>query len=427
MKEAFENELHLAEAIQAMGGRLYLVGGAVRDQIKGIDAHDRDYMVTGLSFDDFKGHPAFRKIAGAHFPVFLVDFAEDDTVFCNVELALARKERSTGYGHVDFDTITGPDVTLEDDLVRRDFTINAMAKDVLTGEFFDPHGGMDDIEMGVIRHVSEAFSEDPLRVFRAARFAARFEYDVAQETIAMMRSMRDSVRLLPGQRVFDELVKALATRQPSDFFQVLDRAEILDVWFPELAALHVPDRHDGTAFEHTMTVMDSGRSIIERWGLLVHDFGKGLTDPSKHPQHHGHDKLGIEPAKALAKRLFAPSRYTELAELAAKDHMRIKRILEMRPAKLVRFVATYGTELRRVINISMVDSFAREGGGHEDLIHFHAIKARVRMVHKAIREITGVSLIDAGVTLTGRKFGEALMSARIGRFKQLEKKIRQGG
>lgn len=415
----FLSEAKLALHIQDLGGRLYVVGGTLRDRVKGIEPVDHDYMVTGLRFDDVKD---LGDVVGAHAPVVLVDIGG-----VKVDVALARKERSTGYGHVDFDFVAGPDVTVEQDLERRDFTMNAMAEDVLTNEFFDPHDGVGDIEVGIIRHVSDAFGEDPLRVFRAARFAARFGYEVAPETIALMRSMGDKIYVLPGQRVFQEVKKALAAPKPSEFFQVLDQAEVLDVWFPELAALHVPDMHDGTAFEHTMTVMDSGRSVIERWGLLVHDLGKGLTDPDEHPSHHGHDKLGVEPAKKLSTRLFAPKQFEALAEKVTRDHMRIKRILEMRPAKLVRFVATYGSELRRVINVSMIDSFAREGGDRFDLMHFELIKARVRMVHKAIREVTGTSLLDAGCTLTGTKFGEALMQARISRFKGIEKKMHQGG
>ena len=190
---------------------------------------------------------------------------------------------------------------------RRDLTINAMAKNVRTGEIIDPFGGMKDLKNGVIRHVSDAFAEDPTRVYRVARFAARFGFKVADETMALIASMKNQLAEITAERVGKELEKVMKCNKPSVFFQILKDADLLDVHFAAVGALDVPDKHDGTAFNHTMKVMDAADNAIDRFALLCHDFGKGATPKDQHPSHHNHDKLGVDVVKMFCDKLRLPN------------------------------------------------------------------------------------------------------------------------
>ncbi|NCB43643.1 MAG: multifunctional CCA tRNA nucleotidyl transferase/2'3'-cyclic phosphodiesterase/2'nucleotidase/phosphatase [Clostridia bacterium] len=392
----------LSKIVASLGGTLWLVGGAVRDSLQGVAAHDRDYMITGCNPDSLP----FDKIAGSDFPVFLVEVDGE-----KVEVALARSEKKAGVGYHGFTFSANKDVTVEQDLSRRDLTINSMAINVATGELVDPFGGVDDLRARVIRHTSLAFSEDPTRVYRVARFAARFGFAVAPETMALIRSMKAELSEITAERVGKELIKALDTPTPSVFFRVLKEAGLLDVHFAAVGALNVPDKHDGTAFNHTMTVMDAGSSVLDRLALLCHDFGKGLTPKDQHPRHLHHDFLGVSVVEQFCDSLRLSRAAKQFAVGACRTHMKIKKIMEMRPATLISFVAAYPNILD-LLRISEIDSVARDGATQDDVVLHGEILKRVQAAMGIINAITGKTLIAQGV-VPSTSMGNKIHAARV--------------
>ena len=259
------SEWMLRDMVTRCGGKLYKVGGCVRDTFMEKEINDTDYMVTGLTEERAK--KLFGESVGQSFPVFLFDV---DGEKC--EVALARKERSTGDGYNDFE-VDVENVTIEEDLFRRDLTMNAIADDGF--RLIDPYNGVKDIIEKTLRHVSEAFAEDPLRVYRVARFSAQMGFDVAPETKALCASMKSMLPALPGFRVYKELDKVLKSRYPSRFFDFLQETGLLEVHFPEIVALDVPDKHDETAYRHVMNLLDRARGKFPlkiMYGVLMHDF-----------------------------------------------------------------------------------------------------------------------------------------------------------
>lgn len=399
----------LQKKIEAVGGELFIVGGAVRDEALGIAASDVDFLVTGV---EVSGMP-FDKVAGSDFPVFLV---EVDGKTC--EVALARTEKKEGKGYHGFSFNSSADVTVEEDLSRRDLTINAMAKNLRTGEIIDPFGGMEDLKNGVIRHVSDAFAEDPTRVYRVARFAARFGFKVADETMTLIASMKNQLEEITAERVGKELEKVLKCNKPSVFFQVLKDANLLDVHFAAVAALDVPDKHDGTAFNHTMTVMDAADNAMDRFALLCHDFGKGITPKNQHPSHHNHDKLGVDLVAAFCDSLRLPNAMKKAAVSAVSNHMRVKRVLEMKASTLVKFVGST-KDMDDVVRVSRIDSVARDGADVDVQNNlFDAISLRVATVQSVLKNVTGKVLIDQGVK-PGKLLGDKLHQTRVEAVKKL--------
>ncbi|MFL6652907.1 MAG: multifunctional CCA addition/repair protein [Sulfurifustaceae bacterium] len=322
-----------------MSFEVYLVGGAVRDKRLGVPVMDRDYVVVGATADELVAR-GFKPV-GADFPVFL----HPET---NEEYALARTERKSGHGYKGFTVYAAPDVTLEDDLRRRDLTINAMAE-TLDGRLIDPFGGARDLEQKVLRHVSPAFAEDPVRILRVARFAARFAargFTVADETIALMRNMVESgeVDHLVPERVWAELARALGEDTPSRFFEVLRACGALARLFPELEALygvpqppqHHPEVDTGV---HVMMVVDQAARLSSdkrvRFAALVHDLGKGATPPAEWPRHIGHEARSVKLIEQLCARFRVPNDYRELAVLVARHHGLCHRLFELRPATVL--------------------------------------------------------------------------------------------
>jgi len=408
----FKNEKQLAEFVRRLGGVLWLVGGAVRDELMGNEPHDKDFMVTGV---DVESMP-FEKVAGHDFPVFLVQVGDE-----TCEVAMARTERKEGTGHKGFAFFTDASVTCEEDLSRRDLTVNAMAKNVLTREVCDPFNGAADLQHKVLRHTTKAFAEDPLRVFRVARFVAKFDFQVASETLELMRQLVPELSTLPAERVWQELRKALNAQKLSRFFEVLKEVGALDTFFHEVAALDVPDKHDGTAFAHTMRVMDVGADEMERFGLLVHDFGKGKTPPELHPVHHGHDKLGEDEVVAFCERLRVPKNFQTFGMLCTREHMRMKRAEEMRHGKFVRWVLGLGDKFEPVWRVSFVDSAFREGGNvGEEAERFSRLRDLAEVVFQVEQQVTGKSLLLRGHK-PGKHFGEVLFQRRVECFKQLKR------
>lgn len=318
--------------------KAYLVGGAVRDLMMGIQPKDHDYVVVGSTPEQMIAS-GFRQV-GADFPVFL----HPET---NEEYALARTERKSGRGYRGFVVHASPDVTLEEDLGRRDLTINAMASD--EGDHLcDPYGGYDDVRAKVLRHVrAEAFVEDPVRVLRLARFAARYtDFSVAPETLALCQQMVADGELdhLVAERVWQEVAKGLMERKPSRMFEVLRECGALAVLMPELdrlAGVPQPAAHhpEVDTFVHVMMVVDLAaareESLEVRFAALMHDLGKGITPPELWPAHHDHDEAGVPLVEAFCARLKVPSACRDLAVAMAREHTRIHRTTELKPTSMI--------------------------------------------------------------------------------------------
>ncbi len=320
--------------------KVYLVGGAVRDKLLGLAGQDRDYVVVGATPEQMVTR-GFRPV-GADFPVFLHPETKE-------EYALARTERKSGRGYKGFTVYAAPDVTLEDDLRRRDLTINAMAEDE-AGNLVDPFGGAADLRDGVLRHVSSAFSEDPVRILRIARFAARFAdrgFRIADETRALMREIvaAGEVDHLVAERVWVEFERALAEKTPTKFIEVLRDCGALARLLPEIDQLfgvpqpeqHHPEIDTGL---HTLLVLDAAAHLSTdacvRFAALTHDLGKGTTPKKDWPQHIGHEGRGVKLVRGLCERLRAPNEYRDLAVLVAQYHLHCHRALELRAATLLQ-------------------------------------------------------------------------------------------
>jgi tRNA nucleotidyltransferase (CCA-adding enzyme) len=320
-----------------MSMHTYIVGGAVRDSLLGIEVQDRDWVVVGATPEQMLAQ-GFRPV-GKDFPVFLHPETQE-------EYALARTERKTAPGYRGFVFHTSPDVTIEDDLVRRDLTINAIAR-ADDGSLVDPFGGQRDLQAKVFRHVSNAFLEDPVRILRVARFAARMpEFTVAPETNALMRAMveQGEVDALVPERVWQEVARGLMEKTPSRMLEVLRDCGALARIMPELDALwgvpqppaHHPEVDTGA---HMMLVADyaaaRGFELSVRFAALMHDLGKGATPPEAWPRHHGHEQLGLALIDAVCKRLKVPNDCRDLAVMTAREHGNISRAQDLRANTLV--------------------------------------------------------------------------------------------
>jgi len=317
--------------------KIYCVGGAVRDGLLGLPLQDRDWVVVGSTPEAMLAQ-GFQPV-GKDFPVFLHPQTHE-------EYALARTERKTAPGYAGFTFHTAPDVTLEQDLSRRDFTVNAMALDA-DGTLIDPYGGQADLHAGVLRHVSPAFAEDPVRILRGARFAARFGFSIAPETLALMRSMvaNGEVDALVPERVWQELARGLQEAQPSRFISTLRDCGALARVLPEVEALfgvpqppqHHPEIDCGI---HTLLVVDAsaraGDGLEVRFAALTHDLGKATTSPELLPRHLGHEQRSVDLLQSLCERLRVPADCRDLGLLVARFHGDIHRARELRPETIVR-------------------------------------------------------------------------------------------
>ncbi|HYS65214.1 MAG TPA: multifunctional CCA addition/repair protein [Paraburkholderia sp.] len=325
---------------------IYAVGGAIRDELLGVPVQDRDYVVVGATPEQMVAQ-GYRPV-GKDFPVFLHPQTHE-------EYALARTERKTAAGYRGFQVFYAPDVTLEEDLARRDLTINAMAREVrpdgaLTGPVIDPFNGQRDLQARLFRHVSEAFLEDPVRILRIARFAARFvDFTVAPETLALMRKMvaDGEVDALVAERVWQEVSRGLMEKKPSRMFEVLRECGALARILPEIDALFgVPQRADYhpevDTGVHVMMVVDhaaqQGYALTVRFAALTHDLGKATTPADVLPRHIGHEERSVNLLKPLCERLRVPNECRDLALLVAREHGNIHRVMEMGAAALVRLL-----------------------------------------------------------------------------------------
>ena len=320
--------------------KTFLVGGAVRDELLGYPHKEKDWVVVGATAEEMLA-AGFQQV-GKDFPVFLHPQTKE-------EYALARTERKTAPGYKGFTVHATPDVTLEEDLLRRDLTINAIAKDE-SGNLIDPFNGLQDIHDRILRHVSPAFSEDPVRILRVARFAARYlhlGFIVADETMQLMQQMvaEGEVDALVPERVWQEMEKALGERSPSRFIEVLRDCGALERILPELNALfgvpqpeeHHPEIDTGI---HTLMVLQQACRLSDdtevRFAALMHDLGKGTTPEAEWPHHLEHEARGAEIVVEVCKRLRIPNEYRDLAERTARFHLHYHRALELKPSTIVR-------------------------------------------------------------------------------------------
>ena len=390
---------------------VYLVGGAVRDQQLGLPVRERDWCVVGATPDDLKG--LGYKPVGNDFPVFLHPESGE-------EYALARTERKTGTGYHGFTFHTSPDVTIEQDLTRRDLTINAMAVDS-DGNLIDPCNGLADIQSKTLRHVSAAFGEDPVRILRAARFAARFhqlEFRIADETMQLMNRMvvNGEADALVPDRVWQESAAALAGPDPQVFFEVLRECGALAVVFPEIDALFGIPQPEKWHPEidcgiHTLMVLEQAATLTKdasvRFAALVHDLGKATTAKNSLPKHTGHERRSVKIVKALSKRLPVPVAFRELGCLTAEFHAHSHRAFELRASTVLKVLNRVDAFRRpeRFENFLLAcEADARGRTGFETRPYPQA--AYLRAACKAASEIDISDLTSS--ELSGREIGKEI-------------------
>jgi len=405
---------------------IYLVGGAVRDSLLGLPVRERDYVVVGAIPADIETMLAqgYSQV-GKDFPVFLHPRTKE-------EYALARTERKSAPGYHGFVVHAAPDVTLEDDLARRDLTINAIAQ-AADGTLIDPYGGTRDLQARLLRHVSPAFVEDPVRLLRVARFAARFAslgFRVANETLDLMRRMVENgeVDALVPERVWQEIVKALATDHPAHFFEVLRETGALARLLPELDALfgvpqpaqHHPEIDTGV---HSLMVLQQavrlGADTPTRLAALLHDLGKGVTPPELWPHHYGHERRGAHLVERMAERLRMPAHDRDLAIMTARWHTHAHKAFELRPSTLLKLLEGLDA-LRRPERFAQFllacEADARGRGGFEERPYPQADYLCQALA--TTKAVAVQPLLERG--LRGEALGQALAQERTRALKRLK-------
>ncbi|HFD86184.1 MAG TPA: multifunctional CCA addition/repair protein, partial [Gammaproteobacteria bacterium] len=393
----------------------FLVGGAVRDRLLGREVKERDWVVVGATAEEMV-RLGYRQV-GKDFPVFLHPETHE-------EYALARTERKTAPGYHGFQVHASPDVTLEQDLLRRDLTVNALAEDP-SGQIIDYYGGMADLENRLLRHVSPAFAEDPVRILRVARFAARYAhlgFAVAGETLELMRDMvnRGEADALVAERIWQELEKALGEKSPEVFFEVLRECGALAIIFPEIDRLfgvpqpakYHPEIDTGV---HTLLVLREAASDSSvprvRFAALTHDLGKGTTPRSILPSHHGHEERGAKLVEVMCRRLRAPKAWREMAVLVARYHTHVHRSRELKPGTLLKTLEALDAfrrsdRFREILICCEADSHGRTGLEHKPYPqHAYMLEAQQVAASVPIKP-----LLEKG--LKGEALAEALKRQR---------------
>lgn len=398
----------MAKMIEKAGGRLYLVGGAVRDEIMKREKTDEDYCVVGISQQCFEQLFPEAITRGKDFAVYDIE---------GKQFALARKESKSGVGHKEFNIQADKMITIEEDLARRDITINAIAKDILTGQIVDPYHGQKDIQQKVIRKTTDAFKEDPLRVYRVARLAATLGFIVEEQTIEEMKKLKPELKSLSVERVFAEFKKALASSQPSVFFQILRKAEVLDVHFLEIYQLigkTQPEKYhpEGDSYNHTMIAVDNSVSLTDkleiRYSCLVHDLGKGTTPLEILPHHYGHEERGEKLVAEMGRRLKIPKLWTSCGKIAAKEHMKGGKFHDMTIKKQVKFIEKVAKSKLGLEGMKIVvwcDKY--RGDGKYPEIDFDEIGK------KCLRQINGAYIKEKYHLETGIEVSKKLHEERI--------------
>ncbi|MGB0444965.1 MAG: multifunctional CCA addition/repair protein [Porticoccaceae bacterium] len=396
--------------------QIYLVGGAVRDSLINYPTSEKDWVVVGATPEQMTdlGY----KPVGQDFPVFIHPKTGE-------EYALARTERKSGHGYKGFEFYTSTEVSLEEDLIRRDLTINAMAQDD-AGQIIDPFGGQQDLEEKLLRHVSEAFTEDPLRVLRVARFAARYAhlgFTVAPETMDLMKTIvaNGEMEFLVAERVWKETSRALTEQSPQVFIQVLKECNALQVLLPEVDALFgVPQRADfhpeiDTGI-HTLMALEASTKLSDceaiRFAVLVHDVGKAITPENVLPSHSGHEKRGLPLVKTLCDRLAVPNKHRQLAMAVTEFHLQSHKAFELKPSTLLKLFQSLGAiraSEKLVDFLTCCEADIRGRAGFEDAAY--PSKDYLLAALDAVSQVDISDLVSQGVT--GAEIGKQLNQRQI--------------
>ncbi|MCU4577252.1 multifunctional CCA addition/repair protein [Acinetobacter courvalinii] len=395
--------------------QVYLVGGAVRDHLLGHPYHEKDYVVVGATPEQLLAE-GYQPV-GKDFPVFLHPKTKE-------EYALARTERKSGVGYHGFQFFTDTSVKLEDDLVRRDLTINAMAMDE-NGTVYDPYGGQQDLQHKILRHVSDAFTEDPLRVLRVARFAARYAsygFKVAEETLQLMRKIAQSGELsaLTPERVWKETSRALMENHADVYFQILKDCDALEVLFPEINALFgVPQRPEYhpeiDCGIHTLMALKqaclANYALEVRFAVLVHDLGKALTPVDELPRHIMHEERGIPPVTQICDRLKVPTALKNLALIVCKEHLKCHQVKNLKPGTLWRLLQRLDV-LRRPEKVeAFVQACECDAKGRLGLEQRPYPQAQYML--DAMQIVRNIRAQDLPEHVSGPEIGEMLIQYRI--------------
>lgn len=400
--------IEIGNKIKNAGGCLYLVGGAVRDEIMEKPIVDEDYCIVGLSQEKFEEMFPNAILRGKDFAVYDIE---------GKEFALARKEKKTGTGHKQFKIETDKYITIEEDLARRDITINSIAKNILTGEIIDPFNGKEDIQKKMIRKTTNAFAEDPLRVYRVARFAATLNFEVESQTVEEMKRLKTELKSLSVERVFIELKKALSSNHPSIFFNTLRKAEILDIHFKEIFDLIgkiQPEKYhpEGDSYNHTMIVVDNSTKLTNklevRYSCLVHDLGKGTTPLEILPHHYGHEERGEKLVVKMGDRLKVPKLWTSCGKIAAKEHMKGGKFYDMTPKKQIEFIEKVSKSRLGLDGMKVVVCCDKcRNGEFPENVNFDVIG------EKCIKEINGDYIKEKYQLEEGKEINQKLHEERI--------------
>jgi len=402
--------------------KTYLVGGAVRDRLLKLEVHDKDWVVVGSSVTEMLNQ-GFSQV-GADFPVFLHPQTKE-------EYALARTERKSGLGYQGFKCETSESVTLEEDLLRRDLTINAMAL-ADNGDIIDPYHGQKDLQLKTLRHVSPAFSEDPLRILRVARFAARFahmDFTIAEETMQLMTDMvtHGEAEHLVAERIWQETYRALKEPSPWIYFETLRKTGCLKVLFPEIDKLFgipQPEKHhpEIDCGLHAILSLKAACHLSQdphiRFASLVHDLGKACTPKSNWPSHHNHEKLGLAPIKKMCERLRIPNAFKELALLVSEFHTHIHRARELKSSTLLKTLKHCDAfrrpeRFKNILICSKADSRGRTGF---ETIPYPQADYFTEALAQA-QSVTAKELISQGIS--GKAIGLEMDKARITKIDEL--------
>lgn len=403
--------------------QVYLVGGAVRDHLLGHPYQEKDYVVVGATPEQLIAQ-GYQPV-GKDFPVFLHPESKE-------EYALARTERKSGQGYHGFEFYTDINITLEQDLIRRDLTINAMAMDE-QGQVYDPYHGQADLENKILRHVSPAFAEDPLRVLRVARFAARYHaygFKVAEETLALMRQLAQSGELnsLTPERIWKETSRALMEAHAEVYFETLRQCQALEILFPELDALFgIPQRPEYhpeiDCGVHTLMALQqacqANFSLDVRFAVLVHDLGKALTPKDQLPRHIMHEERGLTPVTQLCERLKVPTQTKQLAQVVCKEHLKCHQLLQLKAGTIWRLLQRLDVMRRpeRVTAFAQACLCDAKGRlGLEDRAYPQA-----EFLLGAMQAVRQVKVHDFPAEIQGSEIGEYLISKRIEAISEFKK------
>lgn len=403
-------EAEFAARIRAAGGRVFIVGGWVRDQLRKAKAHDKDYMVSGITEQRFcELLPEAEKV-GRSFPVYLVTIDGRKT-----EVAFARKERKNGRGYCGFVVEYDPSVTVEEDLYRRDTTMNTLAMELPGRTLIDLYGGTEDIKAKKIRAVSHHFCEDPVRALRAARQAAEFGFTIEEDTYSLMAACREELAAEPSERLLSELRRALQAPRPSVFFRCLLQAELLKETFPEIFALigktqPAAFHPEGDAFEHTMLVVDTVAaatdSVLARFCGLVHDLGKGTTPKEMEPHHYGHEQRGLAILNAWNRRMTLPREWLQAGLFIIREHMRAPRL--GKEAKIVDLLMAVEKSC-----LSWSEFCAVIQADH------HSLPVYLSKGERIVARMQEVNGKEAPAGLAGRQIGEWIRSQQISVYRNI--------